>query len=376
MGKMKNVLMMVSPMSAARARGIARYAREHDWRLMIQDRLGYHPLAWRGDGVIATLRSDPVTFNMIRKLIKRGVPIVDMTFSRPEVHVARVTSDHYGIGKLAAEHFAERNFRNVAWFSTGWGHVHELRYNGLCQDIHAQKWVLCDDVPKARQHNWSAFSKWLARCIAASQKPVGVLTYDEADATRLLNIAQIENVAVPEEMAILSIGNDPLICENQSVTLSSIDQNLELGGYEAAAMLDKIMNGESIPKDPVLVPPSGIVLRQSTDVVAVDDSLVRNAINCISRNIARPIGASQIAAELCVSRNSLDKRFAAKLGRSIGEEICRQRIAAVKLRLKNTDMTIAKIAVETGFCTPSHLSNTFHAVLGMTPRQWRLNGNK
>lgn len=101
--KRRNVLVMVSPMSFPRTEGIARHAREHDWNLMIQDRLGYHPLAWNGDGVIATIRSDPVTFSCISRLMKRGIPVVDLTISRPDVAVPRVTSDHTAIGRLAAE---------------------------------------------------------------------------------------------------------------------------------------------------------------------------------------------------------------------------------------------------------------------------------
>ena len=106
--KPKNVLAMVSPMSAERVNGIARYAREHGWNLMIQDRLGHTPLAWNGDGILATLRSDPVTFRCIEKLMKRGIPLVDLTVSCPEIKVPRVTSDHSEIGRLAARHFAER----------------------------------------------------------------------------------------------------------------------------------------------------------------------------------------------------------------------------------------------------------------------------
>ena len=137
--KRKNVLVMVSPMSFPRTEGIARYAREHDWNLMIQDRLGYHPLAWNGDGVIATIRSDPVTFSCISRLRKRGVPVVDLTISRPDVAVPRVTSDHTAIGRLAAEHFRERNFRNAVWFSTGWGAVHAMRFKGLQEGWNARR---------------------------------------------------------------------------------------------------------------------------------------------------------------------------------------------------------------------------------------------
>lgn len=368
----KNVLVMVSPMSAARVNGIARYAREHGWHLMIQDRLGYRPLAWNGDGVVATLRSDPVTFSAVMELRRRGIPVVDLTFNRPEVRLPRVTSDHRAIGRLAAEHFAERNFKNVVWFSTGWGNVHALRFAGLSSAGPADRWVVSEALPKSRQNDWSEYSAWLGRKLADAPKPIAALTYDEADAARLLDAAERAGVAVPEELAILSIGNDPIICENQSVPLSSVDQDLDRGGYEAAAVLDALMRGEKPPSKPALIPPKGVVLRRSTDVIAAADPLVRRALDYIADNMHRRFGASQIAAALSVSRSVLDKRFSAEIGRSIGAEISRRRFAIAKIMLRNSKATISQIAAATGFCTPSHLSNAFRAATGTTPRAWRL----
>ena len=112
----KKILVMVSPVSAPRINGIARYAREHDWHLVIQDRMGTRPLAWDGDGVIVTLRADNAAVNVVRKIRGRGIPVIDMTIDRPEIALPRVMSDHEAIGRMAAEHFAERNFRNLAWF--------------------------------------------------------------------------------------------------------------------------------------------------------------------------------------------------------------------------------------------------------------------
>ena len=369
----RNVLVMISPVSAARIAGIARYAREHSWHLMIQDRLGYRPLAWNGDGVVATLRSDAPSVATILKIRKRGIPVVDVTMSRPDIRVPRVTSDHVGIGRLAAEHFAERNFRNVVWFSAGWGSVHELRYRGLAEKIPAARWIVEEALPKARRNDWSAFMRWMAKTLRDAPKPLAALTYDEADAARLLDAAERVGVSVPEELAILSIGNDPIICENQSVSLSSIDQNLELGGYEAAALLDRLMNGEKPPPSPKLIPPNGICLRRSTDIIASSDPLVKKTLDYIAENMSKPVGAAQIAEALKISRNLLDKHFRADLNRSIGSEITRQRIAMAKLLLRNTGKTVAEIAKCTGFCTPSHLSNTFRDITGETPRHYRMN---
>ena len=369
---------MVSPMSVPRVEGIARFAREHDWNLTIQDRLGYHPLAWNGDGIIATLRSDPVTFSSIARLMKRGVPTVDLTMSRPDINVPRVTSDHEAIGRLAAEHFLERNFRNAVWFSTGWGPVHAMRFKGLSERLGFTplksvplKSVLAESLPKSRQNDWSAFTKWLRGAFAAAPKPVAALTYDEADGARLLNAALELDISVPEELAILTIGDNKTICENQSVPLSSIDQNLERGGYEAAALLDRLMSGKRAPRKPILIPPLGVVVRRSTEVIAVAEPTVRKAIEFISKNLSRPIGSPQIADALGIRRPILDALFREHLCHSVGEEIRRQRFARAKLLLETTKMPVAEIAAETGFCTASHLSNTFRAATGFSPRVWR-----
>ena len=192
---------MVSPMSAERVSGIARYAKEHGWNLMIQDRLGHTPLAWNGDGILATLRSDPVTFRCIEKLMKRSIPLVDLTVSRPEIKVPRVTSDHREIGRLAARHFAEREFRHVAWFSSGWGNVHKLRYRGLAEAGTEKplKWIVADEIPVQRQSEWPSFVEWIRGKLAAAEKPLAVLTYDETDAARLLYAAKELGVNIPEE---------------------------------------------------------------------------------------------------------------------------------------------------------------------------------
>ena len=384
--KPKNVLAMVSPMSAERVSGIARYAKEHGWNLMIQDRLGHTPLAWNGDGILATLRSDPVTFRCIEKLMKRGIPLVDLTVNRPEIKVPRVTSDHLEIGRLAAQHFAEREFRHIAWFSSGWGNVHRLRYRGLAEAGTEKplKWVVADEIPAHRQSEWNSFVAWICGKLTAAKKPLAVLTYDETDAARLLYAAKELGVNVPEELALLSIGNNPLVCENQSVPLSSIDQNLERGGYEAAALLDRLMAAMKCRDrgtekreqmgQTILVPPKGIVTRRSTDVIAIADPTVRKALEFIGENLAKPIGSPQIADSLGIRRPELDRLFRIHLLRSVGAEIRRQRLARVKLLLETTDRPISDIARLTGYCTPSHLTNAFKAAFSQSPKDWRRNG--
>ena len=373
----RNVLVMISPMSGPRLAGVARYAKEHGWHLMVQDRLGYQSPVWRGDGALVTLRTDTAMADCVKHLRRAGTPVVDLTINRPDIRLPRVTSDHTALGRLAAEHFSERDFRHVAWFSLGWTHVHKLRFEALASTCHRLgmasplKWVYTEIVPDTNLGNWSTFARVLGVRISTAPKPLAVLTYDEADAVRLLAVCQEQSISVPEEVAILSIGNDPILCENQSVTLSSIDQNLERGGYEAAALLDRLMDGKAPPRTPVLVPPAGIVTRQSTDTRAVADPTLRHALELLGANLARPYGADQLAAALGLPRFKVDRLFASGLGRSVGDELLRQRLARVKLLLKRPELTVASIARQTGFCHAAYLTNTFKRAFGTTPRAWR-----
>ena len=375
--RQRNVPVMISPASGSRLAGVAHYAKEHGWNLMVQDRLGYQPPVWRGDGMLVTLRTDAATADLVKRVRRNGMPVVDLTVNRPDIRLPRVTSDHAAIGRLAAEHFAARDFRHAAWFSLGWTHVHTLRFDAFaatCRRLGMDaplKWTYTDMAPAAHLGNWRTFARTLGARLVSAPKPLAVLTYDEADAVRLLAVCQEQSISVPEEVAILSIGNDPILCENQSVTLSSIDQNLERGGYEAAALLNRLMDGKTPPRTPLLVPPAGIVARQSTDTRAVADPTLRHALELLGANLARPYGADQLAAALGLPRFKVDRLFASGLGRSVGDELLRQRLARVKLLLKRPELTVASIARQTGFCHAAYLTNTFKRAFGLTPRAWR-----
>ena len=374
--RQRNVLVMISPASGSRLAGVAHYAKEHGWNLMVQDRLGYQPPVWRGDGMLVTLRTDAATADLVKRVRRNGMPVVDLTINRPDIRLPRVTSDHAAIGRLAAEHFAARDFRHAAWFSLGWTHVHTLRFDALaatCRRLGMDaplKWAYSDMVPAAHLGNWRTFARTLGARLVSAPKPLAVLTYDEADAVRLLAVCREQSISVPEEVAILSIGNDPILCENQSVTLSSIDQNLERGGYEASALLDGLMEGKPPPRTPILVPPAGIVTRQSTDTRAVADPILRLALELIGENLSHPYGADQLAAALGLPRFKVDRLFASGLGRSVGAEILRQRIARAKLLLKGRTLTLSDIARQIGFCHASHLSNSFKRSTGLSPKAW------
>ena len=370
----RNVLVMITPPSPPRLNGIARFARTHGWHLTLPDRLLHRLDGWRGDGALVTVRDDPAQLAFVRTLRRRGIPVVDLTVVRPDIRLPRVTGDHREIGRVAARHFADRHFRHLAWFSTGWTNVHRLRYEGLC-DIAGERpfrWVFTEAARGRGADDWRALVKWLGGQFAKVPKPLGVVTYDDTDATRVLDVARQAGLAVPEEVAILGIGNDTFLCENQTVPISSVVHDAERTGYEGAALLSRLMDGETAPVSPILIPPKGIAERASTDLIAISDPLLHRAVAYIASHIGESFGIAQIAAEFGVTTMRLHRLFAKEMHCRVGDEIRRQRLAKVRLMLENTRLPVGEIASAVGFTHPAHLTNAFRKAIGLTPRAYRV----
>jgi len=359
----RTVLLMITPYSYPRLEGISRFARAHGWNLMIEDRLLPDEDPRQYDGVLMTLRDTPEAVATARHLLRAKVPTVDLTIERPDVKLPRVTSDHAAIGRAAAAHFRERGFSSLAWFSSGWTNVHRLRYEGFRSGCAA---------PPAR---WTR--NGLAAALTAAPKPVGVLTYNELDAARLVAACRKAGFAVPDDVAVLGIGNDTFLCENQAVPLSSVEQDLQRNAYEGAELLDRLMSAApsaraaACRRAPRLTPPGDVVARASSDTLTHPHPLIRAALVQIRRNFGRSFGAPEIAAALGISRSHLDHLFVHETGRSVGKEILAQRLREVKRLLAGTDRPIAEIARLTGFCNAGHLSNTFRRAEGLSPKAWR-----
>ena len=371
--KRRNVLILVTPAYQPRLAGIARYARQHSWQLTILDRIARQPKGWDGDGVLVTLRDIPEIVAFVKSLRRRKIPVVDLTFNHPEMLLPRVSGDHAAMGRLAREHFNERNFRHFAWFSTNWLNIHRLRYEGFSGSRLPlpPKWVFSDEAPAERPDDFAWFNRWLGRKLREAPKPLALLAYDDADAARALGACLAAGLSVPGDVAILGIGGDRLICENQSVPISSIEHDQGRTGYEGAELLDHLMDGEKPPRKPILIPPRGITVRASTDFIAAASPIVRHALEYIRSHIDESFGLTQIAAETETSRATVARLFEQELGRSVGAEILRQRMNLAKALLKGDTLSISEIAFRTGFCNPAYFTNTFRRETGLTPKSWR-----
>ena len=369
--KKRHVLVYVSPANHARLAGIGRCAREEGWQLTIIDRLARQPRGWKGDGALVTLRDNPATVALVKSLNRSAIPVVDMSRNKPEVKVPRVSGDHFEMGRLAREHLNERNYRNLAWYSTCFLNVHRLRYEGFAQGDNIARWVLSEAVDSDRIDDFTVYEKWIAAKVKKAPKPLGLLAYDDADAARVVGACLAQDINVPGDVAVIGIGGDRIVCENQQIPITSVEHDQGRTGYEAAKLLARLMDGEKPPKQPILIPPRGITVRASTDAIAAKSRIVRDALDYIRSHLDQPFGLTQVAEYLNVPRNTLSKMFSEEIGRTLGDETMRERIELAKRLIAQDSMTMAEIAYKTGFCNPGYFSNAFKARTGVTPKNFK-----
>jgi len=176
---------------------------------------------------------------------------------------------------------------------------------------------------------------------------------------------------VPNEIAILGVDNDELLCELTSPPLSSVFPNAPRAGYEAAELLNRIMEGQKIGPKAHRIAPLGVKVRQSTDVLAIDDRVIARALQFIREQACTGINVDDLLRAVPLSRRVLEQRFQRLLGRTPREEILNVRLNRAKQFLAETDLSLAQIAERTGFEHVEYLSVVFKRETGVTPSSYR-----
>jgi LacI family transcriptional regulator len=369
--------------------GIARYAKEAHWVLDTSYmRTGQaDPLTQRVDGVIGLITRQR-DLDTLRKF-PRTVPLVDLsaawgTAALPDQsgrRVPRVLYDNAAIARLAAQHFIGRGFVHIALLNRGDYHYERERkviFHATIQDagrtfheIPFHRWV-----EEARRRKPAGVEtravRRLAKELLKLPKPLAVFTPSDDIGLRVLHACELTDLRVPEEVAVLGCHNDPLDCNHALVPLSSVDDDLEMQGYEAARLLDRLMNHEPAPAAPIIIPPKGVVTRASTNILAVPHREVAIALRFIWQHYAEPIQTDDVAAAAGLSRYHLMRLFQTHLGRSITDEITHKRIEHAKQLLVETNLKAWQIAEQTGFSSIVHLSTTFSRIVGQAPSHFRV----
>ncbi len=363
-------------------RGVSRYVQAHGrWKVYHTERRLWDVAPpwlrrWKGDGIIARIEN-PRLAAQVQRL---KVPWVDLFDRGGASPMPVVMTDDRAIARLVAEHLIDCALKHFAYCGLPGIYSSDQR----CRHFAAHLAAVGHKVsvyapPRGRRTAFIAGSEdyemqregELVRWLRSLPKPVGLMACNDLRAHQVLMACDENELAVPEEVAVIGVDNDEAICGLSRPPLSSVDQNAEEVGYQAAALLDRLMQGEALPRDKLIVEPSGVVARQSTDVVAVADADVAAALHHIREHACDGLSVHELLAGLAMSRRTLERRFAGLLGRSPKDEIARVQLGHVKRLLTMTDYPLAKIAQLTGFCYVESMSALFKNTVGQAPGQYR-----
>ncbi|MFO0890335.1 MAG: substrate-binding domain-containing protein [Isosphaeraceae bacterium] len=280
---------------------------------------------------------------------------------------------------MAAEHLLERGFRHHAYVGVDGRVWSQLRQEGFVKRIREAGFEphLYQPPRSARDRVWGREQPSLARWLRSLPKPIGLMACNDDRGREVLEACRAGGLRVPEDVAVVGVDDDELLCELADPPLSSVALNAEAGGYHVAALLDRLMRaharGQSARIKPrrLLVEPIGVVTRRSTEILALEDPEVAAAIRFLHDHAAESIGVGDLVAHLMISRRSLEIRFRKATGRTIHEELLRVRLERAMRLLRETDLPIARVAAGSGFSRPSYLAQVFRQNLGVTPARYR-----
>jgi len=352
-------------------RGVEKYAQEHSWRLS-EDlaREKVIPWGWDGNGILAWLGAGDDLADFVTHAQK---PTVDFSFRRPELQFTRVLEDTTQTAQLVVDHFLSRGFRHFLFYSDVHNWVYDERGSAFLARLkHAGRtatWLrwhessaFCTD-----RKAWLRKRAWLANEMKRVSKPVGVFAASDGLALEVLETCEAAGITVPEEVSIVGAGNSLLGVDAMHTPISSVDVNLETVGYQGAAMLDQLMQRKRAPKYPVRVPPFRLIVRKSSDLIAVKHPGVAKSLRFMWDHYHEPITVNDLATAASMSLRNYYQTFFDNVGRPPGNEMQRIRIDRAKRLLLETDEKIEVIAQMCGYTNANSFWVAFKRSVGMAP---------
>jgi len=382
---MKNVLLLIEPArnwSQGLLKGIVKFTQLNSrWDFCrISDFYGapiYSPklkksdLAtikeWQADGIITR------HIENIDELLKLNIPVVYAGDDKIVPGIPNIITDHAQASKIAAEHLLDKGFSNFAFCGFSdykWSIEREKAFVKNINDAGYECKVQLHSY-KSIKNNWNKKIEGLTQWLETMPKPTGIMTCSDFRSLHVLEACKIAKLNIPEDIAIIGVDNDDLICELSSPPLSSVAINTERAGYEAAEILDKMMDTGKTPE--IIIPASAtrVIHRQSTDILDVSDAEVAKAIMFIRLNARTLLQVDDVVNVTDISRRSLEQRFKAAINKSIYQEIRKHNVNHICKILAESNMSINDIAIKSGHPTIGNLARYFKQETNMSPSKYR-----
>jgi LacI family transcriptional regulator len=356
--------------------GVVSYVREHrPWSTYLAEHgRGDAPptwlASWKGDGIIARIENA-----RIAKAVKASrLPVVDLSAANLIPGTPFVETDDAAIAKSAFEHLRERGFKHFAYCGDdqyNWSKWRGNHFQSLVRQSGSEPHVLSSNVGHRTNDGWIDQMARLAAWISALPKPIGIMACFDIVGRQVLEACRLVHAVVPDQVAVVGVDNDELLCELADPPLSSVAPDAHRTGYLAAEILDRLMSGKKAPASQNLIEPLGIIVRESSDVLAIEDKDISQAIRFIRLHACEGINVSDVLADVPMSRRIMEARFKKLIGRTPHDEIDRVRLNRVKELLRETDLVMSEIAARSGYEHVEYLSVVFKKKMGLPPGEYR-----
>lgn len=372
------ILMALAGCDHRICKGVEKYALEHNWDLSAQlVRARGLPWGWKGDGMLTWLCAGD---DLLEFAMKAEVPVVDFSSYRNNPKIPRALEDHAQAAKLVVEYFLSRQFRHFVFYSHANYWVYEQRgqhFSGFLQQSgRGCTWLRWHEsvAGKTVLDSWKLRRHWLAQQLKSFPKPLAVFAADDQHALEVLDACELARITVPEEIVILGAGNHLLAPDALRIPISSVDTNLVEVGYRGARLLDAMMNGKSPPPAPLLVPAAGLVIRKSSDAMAVNHEDVARCLRLIQDRLHESLGIRDFEKTVNISARSLQHAFMIHWGCTPRQALVNARINRAKqLLLEPANHKLETVARDCGYRSVTGFRSSFSRILGMTPNIYRKN---
>ncbi|MCX7797167.1 MAG: DNA-binding transcriptional regulator [Melioribacter sp.] len=352
--------------------GITRYAKLHGPWSFYKEPIDLkssvpHLTNWNPDGII--MRDTLISKELLK--LKRPT-ILAIHDSKYPQNLPVIKTDSVAIGKMAAEHFIEKGFKNFAYCGFDdydWSEGRKIYYKKFLDEAGYKIHIYTSQSKKKLY--WKNEQQNLINWIKSLPKPIGIFACNDDRGQHILEVCKIMGLKVPDDIAVIGVDNDPIVCELSDPPLTSIALDVEAAGFQAAKLIDYMIDKKKLTGGHILVSPTHIVQRQSTDIVAVEDHEVAKAIKYIKENVRSKLLVDDVVKATCLSRRTLERRFKQILRRTIYSQIQHTRIELISKFLIETDLPISQIASLFSFTDAEHISRYFKREKGMGLREFR-----
>ena len=324
---------------------------------------------WEVDAVVAQF--EPT--DDIGLFAEAGIVAIAQDYKKKFTTIPNITGDYIGTGRMAARFFIDRGFKNFGFFGFNdvcWsdercdGFRREIEAAGYGDNFYAYRMQEIDMI-------WYYQRNRLREWLLSIPKPIAIMACDDNQGTNLIEACHGIGIKIPSEVSVMGVDNDETLCSLGSTTLTSIQVDIEEGGRQAAALVERLVADPAAPVEDVVLKPVKIVQRMSTAAFATDDQQILKAILFIHKNALKKISVSNVMAEAALSRRLLERRFKSVTGKTLYEYITDQKLKYFAEQLQETDEQVINIALSMGENDTKSISRRFKQIYGCTPVEWR-----